>query len=139
VTLTSNNNMNGTLQESLNQTSDSTGNSLKSRTGGLLESIEVKLSHLQNCKEHVQKLRLENEALENKLQNKVGENRQKLNSEIGRIGLEMKGHFSIQKAKNNKLQQKLTQLKGEKTAIHEHLIALKSKISALERVVGKDK
>mmetsp|Transcript_8052 Transcript_8052/g.11889 ORF Transcript_8052/g.11889 Transcript_8052/m.11889 type:complete len:132 (-) Transcript_8052:29-424(-) len=131
--------MNGTLQESLNQTSDSTGNSLKSRTGGLLESIEAKLNYLQNCKGHVQKLRVENEVLENELQNKVGENRQKLNSEIGRIGLEMKGHFSIQKAKNNKLQQKLTQLKGEKTAIHEHLIALKSKISALERVVGKDK
>ena len=50
----------------------------------------------------------------------------------------MKRHFSHQTSENGRLQQKITSLKAEKTALQNQLIALQRRISDLEMQVGND-
>ena len=57
---------------------------------------------------------------------------------LNKVEDEMKRHFSHQTSENSWLQQQITSLKAEKTALQNQLIALQRRISDLEMQVGTD-
>ena len=61
-----------------------------------------------------------------------------LNQKLFVLDDELKKHAAHQKAENSRLQQQITQLKGDKTTINEQLLKLESELNDLQKHVGKD-
>jgi len=59
-------------------------------------------------------------------------------ADVQRMQDEVKRHFAQQKAENARLQQQITTLKGEKTSIHQQIIALQRRIEEIEEEVGHE-
>jgi len=73
-------------------------------------------------KKEVQILKSEKDTLESVLTMKTQDVKKTLTNELMRIEEEMKRHFAHQKAENSRLQQQITALKGEKTALQQQLL-----------------
>ena len=73
-------------------------------------------------KKEVQILKSEKDTLESVLTMKTQDVRKTLTNELYRVEEEMKRHFAHQKAENSRLQQQITALKGEKTALQQQLL-----------------
>jgi len=55
-----------------------------------------------------------------------------------RMEEEFKVQAQLQKSENVRLQQQLTTLKGEKTSIHQQIIALQRRVESLEEEIGNE-
>ena len=62
--------------------------------------------------------------------------RKTLTNENFKVEEEMKRHYSHQKAENSRIQQQVTALKGEKTALDMQLLELERRMAELELQVG---
>ena len=62
--------------------------------------------------------------------------RKTLTNENFKVEEEMKRHYSHQKAENARIQQQVTALKGEKTALDMQLLELERRMAELELQVG---
>ena len=93
---------------------------------------------ISNNKRDVQLLRSEKDSLESALNAKIMELRKYLMNELSRIEDEMKRHFVHQKQENNRMQQQITGLKGEKTAMQQLLLKLQRRLSDLESQIGNE-
>lgn len=49
---------------------------------------------------------------------------------------DFKVHQKVQESENVRLQQQVTQLKGEKTSIHQQIVALQRRIEEIEEEMG---
>ena len=72
------------------------------------------------------------------LEAKKSETVTNLNAKLFKVDDELKKHLAHQKAENSRLQQQITQLKGDKTTINENLLKLDSEIKDLQTHVGHD-
>ena len=81
-------------------------------------------------------LRSEKETLESVLTMKTQDVRKTLNNENFKVEEEMKRHYSHQKAENSRIQQQVTALKGEKTALDMQLLESERRMAELELQVG---
>ena len=81
-------------------------------------------------------LRSEKETLESVLTMKTQDVRKTLTNENFKVEEEMKRHYSHQKAENARIQQQVTSLKGEKTALDMQLLELERRMAELELQVG---
>ena len=61
-----------------------------------------------------------------------------LSTKLFKVDDELKKHLAHQKAENSRLQQQITQLKGEKTTINEQLLKLDEDIQDLQVHVGQE-
>ena len=91
---------------------------------------------LQYHKKEVQVLRSEKETLESVLTMKSQDVRKTLTNENFKVEEEMKRHYAHQKAENSRIQQQITSLKGEKTALDMQLLELERRMAELELQVG---
>ena len=87
-------------------------------------------------KKEVSVLRQEKETLENVITLKTQEVRKTLTNENFKVEEEMKRHYAHQKAENSRIQQQVTALKGEKTALDMQLLELERRMAELELQVG---
>jgi len=83
-------------------------------------------------------LRSEKETLESVLTIKTQEVRKTLTNENFKVEEELKRHYAHQKQDNSRLQQQITALRGEKTALDMQLIELERRMAELELQVGAD-
>lgn len=51
---------------------------------------------------------------------------------------DMKRNYHQQKTENSKMQAAITQLKNEKTTLHQHLLDLKRRVDELELQIGDE-
>ena len=89
-------------------------------------------------KKEVQILRSEKETLESVLTMKTQDVRKTLTNELFKVEEEMKRHYAHQKAENSRIQQQITALKGEKTALDMQLLELERRMAELELQVGHE-
>jgi len=89
-------------------------------------------------KKEVQILRTEKDTLESVLTMKTQDVRKTLTNELFKVEEEMKRHYAHQKAENSRIQQQVTALKGEKTALDMQLLELERRMAELELQVGKE-
>ena len=69
---------------------------------------------------------------------KTQEVRKTLTNENFKVEEELKRHYAHQKAGNSKLQQQVTALRGEKTALDMQLIELERRMAEVELQVGAE-
>lgn len=125
--------MNHTL---VSQGSNANTANLKGKLTALEEMILQLADELQYHKKEVQVLRSEKETLESVLTMKTQDVRKTLTNENFKVEEEMKRHYSHQKAENARIQQQVTALKGEKTALDMQLLELERRMAELELQVG---
>ena len=109
---------------------------LKGKLQALEEMILQLADETQYHKKEVQVLRSEKETLESVLTMKTQDVRKTLTNENFKVEEEMKRHYSHQKAENSRIQQQVTALKGEKTALDMQLLELERRMAELELQVG---
>jgi chromosome segregation ATPase len=119
-------------QGSMGQTTNQNTANLKGKLGALDEMIRNLADELNDHKKEVQVLRSEKETLESVLTMKTQDVRKTLTNELFKVEEEMKRHYAHQKAENSRIQQQVTALKGEKTALDMQLLELERRMSELE-------
>ena len=93
---------------------------------------------MQYHKKEVQVLRSEKETLESVLTMKTQDVRKTLTNENFKVEEEMKRHYAFQKAENSRIQQQVTALRGEKTALDMQLLEMERRMAELEVQVGHE-
>ena len=132
-----------TLQKSFNNTQSSfaSGNSSSSLKGKLValeDTVQNLTEELECHKKQVRALQTEKDTLESVLNMKIQDVRNNLTNEVARVEGEMKRYFDSQRAENARMQQQITTLKDEKTALQQKLLDLQQRIAELEGQVGFD-
>ena len=89
-------------------------------------------------RQEVKSLKTEKDTIDNILMNRTQEVKKNLTNELFKVDEEMKKHFAHQKAENSRIQQQITALKGEKTALQIQLVGLEKKIKELENKIGQE-
>ena len=107
---------------------------LKGKLQSLEEQIQSVADEMNGHKKDVTSLKNEKDTLQEILKMKTHEVKVNLLQELNKVEDEMKRHFAHQSSENGRLQQ----LKAEKTALQNQLIALQRRISDLEMQVGTD-
>jgi chromosome segregation ATPase len=125
--------LNGTM---MSAGSNANTANLKGKLSALEEMILQLADELQYHKKEVQVLRSEKETLESVLTMKTQDVRKTLTNENFKVEEEMKRHYSHQKAENSRIQQQVTSIKGEKTALDMQLLELERRMAELELQVG---
>ncbi|CDW83246.1 phosphoesterase family [Stylonychia lemnae] len=123
---------------SMAQTTQQNTANIKGKLGSLDEMIRQLADELNYHKKEVQVLRSEKESLESVLTMKTQDVRKTLTNELFKVEEEMKRHYAHQKAENARIQQQVTALKGEKTALDMQLLELERRMAELELQVGHD-
>ena len=111
---------------------------LKGKLSNLNETIRQLQEALNSHKKEVQILRSEKETLESVLTMKCQDTRKALTNELHRVEEEIKRHYANQKAEGQRLQQQLTTLKTEKTALEKDILRIQKRIEELELQIGHD-
>lgn len=111
---------------------------LKGKLNNLNDTIRQLQEFLNTHKKEVQILRSEKETLEQVLTMKQGDTKKALTNELHRVEEEIKRHYANQKAEGTRLQQQLTQLKNDKTALEKDIIRMQKRIEELELQIGSD-
>ena len=119
-------------------TNSASATTLKGKLQTLEEAIQQIADEMSNHKKEVIRLKTQKDALQETLKNKTGSVKTDLLQDLYKVEDEMKRQFSHQTSENGRLQQKITNLKSEKTALQNQLIALQRRISDLEMQVGND-
>eukprot|EP00347_Sterkiella_histriomuscorum_P009150 403342328 len=128
---------NGFDTQSLMQGSDNTAH-LKGKLSNLNETIRQLQEQLNTHKKEVQILRSEKETLESVLTMKCQDTRKALTNELHRVEEEIKRHYNNQHAEGQRLQQQLTGLKTDKTALEMDIVRMQKRIEELELQIGHD-
>ena len=111
---------------------------MKGKLNSLNDTIRQLQEQLNTHKKEVQILRSEKETLESVLTMKQGDTRKALTNELYRVEEEIKRHYANQKAESTRLQQQVTVLKNDKTAIEKDIIRMQKRIEELELQIGHD-
>eukprot|EP00347_Sterkiella_histriomuscorum_P017846 403347749 len=111
---------------------------LKGKLGNLNETIRQLQEQLNSHKKEVQIMRSEKETLESVLTMKCQDTRKALTNELHRVEEEIKRHYNNQHAEGQRLQQQLTGLKTDKTALEKDVIRMQKRIEELELQIGHE-
>ena len=105
----------------LNLNTANNSSTLKGKLQLLEEQIQLIADEMNNHKKDVIRLKTEKDNLQETLKNKTGSVKTNLLQDLYKVEDEMKRHFSHQTSENGRLQQKITSLKAEKTALQNQL------------------
>lgn len=119
-------------------TNSSNAATLKGKLQKLEEDIQLVSDEMNAHKKDCNCLENEKETVKKQLKLKTHEVRANLMQELCKVEDDMKRHFLHQSNENGKLLQQLANLKTEKTALQNQLIALQRRITDLEMMVGND-
>jgi len=127
----------------MNQTYKSVGenkdtSNLKGKLASLEEMIDQLREEMNYHKKEVQILKSDKDTLESVLTMKTQDVRKTLTNELYRVEEEMKRYFAHQKAENSRVQQQITTLKGEKTALEQQILGIQRRISEVELQIGHE-
>ena len=111
---------------------------LKGKLANLNETVRQLTENLNVHKKEVQILRSEKETLESVLTMKCQDTRKALTNELHRVTEEISRHYSNQTAETQRLQQQLSTLKTEKTALEKDILRMTKRIEELELQIGQD-
>merc|ERR1712170_267958 len=89
-------------------------------------------------KGHMQTIKHENQSGTSGMQGQLNDIRRYFQADIQRMEEEFRVQVNLQKSENVRLQQQLTTLKGEKTSIHQQIIALQRRIEEIEEEIGHE-
>ena len=111
---------------------------MKGKLQNLNETVRHLTENLNVHKKEVQILRSEKETLESVLTMKSQDTRKALTNELHRVQEEINRHYSNQHAEAQRLNQQMSNLKTEKTALEKEILRMTKRIEELELQIGVD-
>merc|ERR1740129_1774143 len=89
-------------------------------------------------KGHMQTIKNESSNSTSGMQGQLNEIKKYFQNDLQRMSEEFKVQQKLQESENVRLQQQVTQLKGEKTSIHQQIIALQRRIEEIEEEIDHE-
>merc|ERR1719148_143732 len=111
---------------------------MKGKVQDLAMTLQNQNEELGIEKGHMATIKHENTHSNSGMQGQLNDIRRYFQGDIQRMGDEFRVQLKLQEAENVRLQQQVTQLKGEKTSIHQQIIALQRRIEEIEDDVGHE-
>merc|ERR1719316_1505766 len=103
---------------------------MKGKVHDLAHSLQSQNEELGIEKGHMQTIKHENMSSSSGMQGQL--------PDIKRMSEEFRVQQKLQESENVRLQQQVTTLKGEKTSIHQQIIALQRRIEEIEEEIGHE-
>merc|ERR1719375_77305 len=129
----------GNLQDTMmstNGTRKATG--MKAKVMEMAQTLQNQNEELGIEKGHMHTIKHENKSGTSGMQGQLNEIRRYFQADIQRMNDEFRVQLKLQEAENVRLQQQVTQLKGEKTSIHQQIIALQRRTEEIEDEIGHE-
>eukprot|EP00930_Biecheleria_cincta_P000037 TRINITY_DN100083_c0_g1_i1.p1 TRINITY_DN100083_c0_g1~~TRINITY_DN100083_c0_g1_i1.p1 ORF type:complete len:125 (+),score=39.95 TRINITY_DN100083_c0_g1_i1:69-443(+) len=111
---------------------------MKGKVHDLASTLQTQNEELGIEKGHMNTIKTENASSTTGMQGQLNEIKRYFGADIMRMTEEFKVQQRMQEAENVRLQQQVTQLKGEKTSIHQQIIALQRRIEEIEEEIGHE-
>merc|ERR1719265_102291 len=111
---------------------------LKGKVQDLAYSLQVQNEEIGIEKNQLETIKSENLSSSNGLQAQLGDIMRYFQADVQRMEEEFRVQANLQKSENVRLQQQLTMLKGEKTSVHQQIIALQRRIEEIEEEIGHE-
>merc|ERR1719439_318128 len=102
----------------------------------MAQTLQSQNEELGIEKGHMETIKNENNSSTSGMQGQLNDIKRYFQADIQRMTDEFKMSMHMQVAENTRLQMQVTQLKGEKTSIHQQIIALQRRIEELEEEIG---
>merc|ERR1711959_429332 len=109
------------------------GTGMKGKLQNLALTLQGQNEEIGVEKNQIETIKSENISTSNSLQAQLNDIKQYFQADLQRMEEEFRVQVNLQKSENARLQQQLTTLKGEKTSIHQQIIALQRRIEEKER------
>lgn len=111
---------------------------LKGKVQDLAYNLQMQNEEIGIEKNSLETIKTENANSSNGLQAQLGDIKRYFQADVQRMEEEFRVQANLQKSENVRLQQQLTTLKGEKTSIHQQIIALQRRIEEIEEEIGHE-
>merc|ERR1712217_609464 len=111
---------------------------MKGKVHDLASTLQTQNEELGIEKGHMQTIKNENQTSTMGMQGQLNDIKRYFSQDIQRMEDEFKVQLKLQEAENLRLQSQVTQLKGEKTSIHQQIIALQRRIEEIEEEIGHE-
>jgi len=111
---------------------------LKGKVQDLAFSLQMQNEEIGVEKNQLESIKSENLNSSNGLQAQLSDIKRYFQSDVQRMEEEFRVQANLQKSENVRLQQQLTTLKGEKTSIHQQIIALQRRLEEIEEEIGHE-
>eukprot|EP00929_Paragymnodinium_shiwhaense_P110824 TRINITY_DN780_c0_g1_i1.p2 TRINITY_DN780_c0_g1~~TRINITY_DN780_c0_g1_i1.p2 ORF type:complete len:130 (+),score=37.92 TRINITY_DN780_c0_g1_i1:92-481(+) len=111
---------------------------MKGKVHDLAHTLQTQNEDLSAEQKNLNKMKQENVTAGMGMEGQLSTIREYFASDVARITEEFRVQVRLQEAENVRLQQQVTQLKGEKTSIHQQVIALGRRIDELEEEIGNE-
>merc|ERR1712226_358432 len=119
-------------------TNDVMPTGLKGKLASLEDFISMQNEELAAQRQEIESLRGDKSNIEQHYQGQLQEMKKTMVGDVQRMQEEVKKHFQNQKQENNRLQQQITTLKGEKTSLQQQILGLQRRIQEIEEHIGVD-
>merc|ERR1719261_1081972 len=111
---------------------------MKGKVQDLAHSLQSQNEELGIEKGHMQTIKHENMSSSSGMQGQLQDIKRYFQADIQRMSEEFRVQQKLQESENVRLQQQVTTLKGEKTSIHQQIIALQRRIEEIEEEIGHE-
>eukprot|EP00931_Biecheleriopsis_adriatica_P073777 TRINITY_DN4799_c1_g1_i1.p1 TRINITY_DN4799_c1_g1~~TRINITY_DN4799_c1_g1_i1.p1 ORF type:complete len:128 (+),score=46.14 TRINITY_DN4799_c1_g1_i1:76-459(+) len=111
---------------------------MKGQVHDMANTLQKQNEDLGIEKGHMHTIRTENASSNTGMQGQLNDIERYFRDDIDRMTKEFMVQVRMQEAENVRLQQQVTQLKGEKTSIHQQVIALQRRIEEIEEEIGHE-
>merc|ERR1712216_492878 len=108
------------------------GTGLKGKLQNLAMTLQGQNEEIGVEKNQIETIKSENISTSNSLQAQLNDIKRYFQADLQRM------EVNLQKSENARLQQQVTTLKGEKTSIHQQIIALQRRIEEIEEEIGHE-
>merc|ERR1719171_1951535 len=130
------------MAEQMNSTMMSTSSrkptGMKGKVHDLAHTLQAQNEELGIEKGHMQTIKHENMSSSSGMQGQLNDIKKYFQQDINRMSEEFQVQQKLQESENVRLQQQVTTLKGEKTSIHQQIIALQRRIEEIEEEIGHE-
>merc|ERR1740121_1799215 len=111
---------------------------MKGKVHALATTLQAQNESLGIEKGHMQTIKNEGANSTSGMQGQMNEIKKYFQNDLQRMSEEFNVQAKLQEAENVRLQQQVTQLKGEKTSIHQQIIALQRRTEEIEEEIGHE-
>mmetsp|Transcript_35210 Transcript_35210/g.79510 ORF Transcript_35210/g.79510 Transcript_35210/m.79510 type:complete len:130 (+) Transcript_35210:109-498(+) len=126
------------LNDSMMSTASRKPTGMKGKVHDLATTLQNQNENLNIEKGNMQIIRNESSSSKTGMQGQLLDMQRHFGNRMERMFDDFKAQAKLQEAENVRLQQQVTQLKGEKTSIHQQIIALQRRIEEIEEEIGHE-
>lgn len=111
---------------------------MKGKVHDLATTLQTQNEELGIEKGHMQNIKDEHQNSNSGMGAMLSDIKRHFQANIEQMGEQFRVQMKMQEAENVRLQQQVTQLKGEKTSVHQQIIALQRRIEEIEEEIGHE-